>query len=51
VRASSFLRRRFEQDLPVADDDLSPTTVDDLHRSAAAFPDLADPDVMAAAWR
>lgn len=51
ISRNEFLRRRFEQDLPVADDQQGPTTVDDLRRSAAVFTDLADPDVMADAWR
>lgn len=50
ISRNEFLRRRFEQDVQ-ADDDLRPTTADDLRRSAAAFADLADPDVMADAWR
>lgn len=46
---NEFLRRRLERDasVPVA------ATIDsaDWSRSAAAFGDLADPDVMDAAWR
>jgi len=46
---NEFLRRRLEQDAsnPVA----ATVTADDWSRSATAFGDLADPDVMDAAWR
>ncbi|WP_026181175.1 hypothetical protein [Demetria terragena] len=46
---NEFLRRRLEQDAstPVA----ATVAADDWRRSAAAFGDLADPDVMDAAWR
>lgn len=46
---NEFLRRRLEQDAstPVA----AKITADDWVRSAATFGDLADPDVMDAAWR
>ncbi|MGA4508125.1 ribbon-helix-helix protein, CopG family [Propionibacteriaceae bacterium G1746] len=46
---NEFLRRRLEQDAspPIA----VMVTADDWSRSAAAFGDLADPDVMDAAWR
>lgn len=46
---NEFLRRRLEQDTstPVA----VTVTADDWNRSAAVFGDLADPDVMDAAWR
>lgn len=46
---NEFLRRRLEQDAatPVA----ATVVADDWSRSAAAFGDLADPDVMDAAWR
>lgn len=46
---NEFLRRRLEQgaSTPVA----AKVTTDDWSRSAAAFGDLADPDVMDAAWR
>ena len=42
-----YVRRRLAQDAAVA-----PVTVtaDDLERFSSAFPDLADPDVMAGAW-
>ena len=46
---NEFLRRRLEQGAaaPVA----ARVTADDWSRSAAAFGDLADPDVMDDAWR
>ena len=46
---NEFLRRRLEQDAsaPIA----ATITADDWSRSAAAFGDLADPDVMDDAWR
>ena len=46
---NEFLRRRLEQDAstPAA----ATIAADDWSRSAAAFGDLADPDVMDAAWR
>jgi hypothetical protein len=46
---NEFLRRRLEKDAaaPVA----AAVTADDWSRSAAAFGDLADPDVMDDAWR
>ena len=46
---NEFLRRRLEQDVstPAA----AKVTADDWSRSAAAFGDLADPDVMDAAWQ
>ena len=46
---NEFLRRRLERDAapPVA----ATVTASDWSRSAAAFVDLADPDVMDAAWR
>ena len=46
---NEFLRRRLEQDAssPVT----ATVTADDWSRSAAAFGDLADPDVMDDAWR
>lgn len=46
---NEFLRRRLEQDAltPVA----ATVVAEDWSRSAAAFGDLADPDVMDAAWR
>lgn len=46
---NEFLRRRLEQDAssPVA----AKVAADDWSRSAAAFEDLADPEVMDAAWR
>ena len=46
---NEFLRRRLEQDAstPAA----ATVGADDWSRSAAAFGDLGDPDVMDAAWR
>ena len=46
---NEFLRRRLEKEAvaPLA----ATITADDWRRSAAAFGDLADPDVMDAAWR
>lgn len=46
---NEFLRRRLERDAstPVA----ATVAAGDWRRSAAAFGDLADPDVMDAAWR
>lgn len=46
---NEFLRRRLEQDAstPAA----ASVSADDWKRSAAAFEDLADPDVMDAAWQ
>lgn len=46
---NEFLRRRLERDAstPVP----ATVTADDWGRSAEAFGDLADPDVMDAAWR
>ena len=46
---NEFLRRRLEQDAsaPVA----ATIAADDWSRWAAVFGDLADPDVMDAAWR
>jgi len=46
---NEFLRRRLEQhaSTPVA----ASVSVEDWKRSAAAFGDLADPDVMDAAWQ
>lgn len=46
---NEFLRRRLEQD---ASTPVASTIADvDWSRSAAAFGDLADPDVMDSAWR
>lgn len=46
---NEFLRRRLEQDASAS---LAVTVAaDDWSRSAAVFADLADPDVMDAAWR
>jgi hypothetical protein len=42
-----YVRRRLAQDVAVAP---VLVTVDDLHRFASTFADLADPDVMAGAW-
>jgi hypothetical protein len=42
-----YVRRRLAQDVAVAP---VLVTVDDLHRFAGAFADLADPDAMAGAW-
>lgn len=46
---NEFLRRRLELDAsaPTA----ATVAAEDWNRSAAAFGDLADPDVMDAAWR
>ncbi|NAZ17304.1 hypothetical protein GT020_14705 [Glutamicibacter soli] len=46
---NELLRRRLEQEAstPVA----TTISADDWNRSAAAFSDLADPDVMDASWR
>lgn len=46
---NEFLRRRLEREAsaPVA----ATITADDWSRSAGVFGDLADPDVMDAAWR
>ncbi|HEY1838926.1 MAG TPA: hypothetical protein VGG53_01665 [Mycobacterium sp.] len=46
---NEYLRRKFEQDVtqPVE----RTVTAEDWDRSAEAFADLADPDVMDSAWR
>lgn len=46
---NEFLRRRLEQDAAAAV--AATVTAEDWSRSAAAFGDLADPDVMDDAWR
>ncbi|WP_417563626.1 ribbon-helix-helix protein, CopG family [Microbacterium sp.] len=46
---NEFLRRRLEQGASILV--AATITADDWSRSAAAFGDLADPDVMDAAWR
>lgn len=46
---NEFLRRRLEQGTSTSD--AATVTADDWSRSAAAFGDLADPDVMDDAWR
>lgn len=43
---SEYVRRRLRQDTGAA-----PITLEDLERFAAAHADLADPAVMASAWR
>lgn len=45
---NEYLRRRLEGDTPRT---TAKTTDEDWTRSAAIFADLADPDVMADAWR
>jgi hypothetical protein len=45
---SEYVRRRLAQDAAVFD---SAVSVGDLERFADVFGDLADPDVMAQAWR
>jgi hypothetical protein len=46
---NEFLRRRLENEASVPE--AATVTADDWSRSAAAFADLANPDVMDAAWR
>ena len=46
---NEYLRRRLEQDAPPPA--AAKVDADDWRRSAEAFRDLADPDVMDAAWR
>lgn len=46
---NEFLRRQLEAAPPTGDD--SSLAWADWRRSAAVFGDLANPDVMAAAWR
>ncbi|GAA1092806.1 hypothetical protein GCM10009648_35070 [Tsukamurella spumae] len=46
---NEYLRRRFEDGLPMQSD--VAVSAEDWARSADAFVDLADPDVMDAAWR
>ncbi|GCE76402.1 type II toxin-antitoxin system VapB family antitoxin [Cellulomonas biazotea] len=50
VSRAEVLRRHLESEVPSA---VRPTrmTPDDWDRFAAGFADLADPDVMGAAWR
>jgi hypothetical protein len=45
---SEYVRRRLAQDAATSE---SPVTAGDLQRFAAAFGDLADPDVMSRAWQ
>ena len=45
---SEYVRRRLAQDAAVQD---AAVSVEDLTRFAEVFGDLADPDVMARAWR
>jgi plasmid stability protein len=45
---SEYVRRRLAQDAATSD---TPVTVADLTRFTAHFGALADPDVMAQAWR
>jgi hypothetical protein len=45
---SEYLRRRMAQDAVASG---SPVSTEDLARFADVFGDLADPDVMARAWR
>jgi plasmid stability protein len=45
---SEYVRRRLAQDAVTTG---SPVSVQDLARFADVFSDLADPDVMAQAWR
>jgi hypothetical protein len=45
---SEYLRRRLTQDAAVS---ASAVTVEDLARFADTFADLADPELMAQAWR
>jgi hypothetical protein len=45
---SEYVRRRLAQDAATSG---SPVRVQDLARFADIFSDLADPDVMAQAWR
>jgi hypothetical protein len=45
---SEYVRRRLAQDAATGE---SPVTAGDLARFAAAFGDLADPDVMSRAWQ
>jgi hypothetical protein len=45
---SEYVRRRLAQDAVRTG---SPVSVQDLARFASVFGDLADPDVMAQAWR
>ena len=46
---NEYLRRRFEEGTAPAGE--RTVTADDWQRSAEVFADLADPDVMDAAWR
>lgn len=45
---TQYLRRKLAQD---AAGSAAPVTGNDLRAFAASFADLADPDVMSAAWR
>ncbi|MBX3088716.1 MAG: hypothetical protein KF742_09495 [Cryobacterium sp.] len=46
---NEFLRRRLELETSVAI--VATITADDWNRSASTFGDLADPEIMDAAWR
>jgi len=46
---NEYLRRKFEEGVVPAGE--RTVTADDWHRSAEVFADLADPEVMDAAWR
>lgn len=46
---NEYLRRRLEGDSPRAS--MKTTTEEDWKRSGEIFADLADPDIMAEAWR
>ena len=46
---NEYLRRKLEEGTPPSGE--RTVTADDWHRSAEAFADLADPEVMDTAWR
>ncbi|MGP8159950.1 MAG: FitA-like ribbon-helix-helix domain-containing protein [Candidatus Dormibacteria bacterium] len=48
ISRSEYLRRRLSEDAATSAAHVGP---DDLRRFAEVFSDLADPDVMARAWR
>ena len=48
ISRSEYVRRRLAQDAAAVN---SPVRVGDLARFADVFSDLADPDLMAQAWR